>query len=339
MNATHVESIARSSLPPEVYDFYAGGSWGERTLEANTAAWDDVLVAPRVLRDVSAVSLEIELLGERLPHPILVAPVAYQGLLHADAEVATARGAAAASALHVVSSRSTRPLEEIAAVPGRRWFQVYVLRDRGLTGDIVKRAAAAGYSALVLTGDAPILGPKTRDLRNGFVVPEELARGNLAVPRRSEPALQDPATTWADVGWLRDLTGLPVLVKGILRADDAREAVAAGAAGVVVSNHGGRQLDGAVSTAWALPRVADAVGGELPVLVDGGIRSGVDVLRAVVLGARAVLLGRPVAWALAAGGAAAVEALLRATVTDTADAFALAGCRSTADCTRDLIAG
>ncbi|HWG56023.1 MAG TPA: alpha-hydroxy acid oxidase [Gaiellaceae bacterium] len=336
---TTFEEAAAKVLPREVYDFFAGGSWEERSLAANARAWGDVVLAPRVLRDVSVVSLEVDLFNARLPHPVMVAPMAYHALLHPEAEAATARAAAAASAVNVVSSRSSLPLEAIAAEGGSgQWFQVYVLRDRGLTREMVARAAAAGYSALVLTGDAPLLGPKMRDLRNDFVIPEAAARGNIDVPRHSPPALQDPATTWADVEWLRELTGLPVLVKGVLRPDDARTAAAAGAAGVIVSNHGGRQLDGAVATAVALPHVVDALDGTLPVLVDGGIRTGVDILRAAALGATAVLVGRPVAWALAVDGAAGVEAALRTLVADFARAMALAGCSAIDDSTRDLLA-
>ena len=255
---------------------------------------------------------EIELLGLTLPHRVGVAPMGYQGLLHPDGELETARGAGAAGALNVVSTRSSRSLEDVAeAAPGApRWFQVYVLRDRGLTAEIVRRAAAAGYGALVLTGDTPFLGRKLRDARNGFVIPEEHAQGNIDIPRHSDAALQDPTVTFGDIAWLRELSGLPVLVKGVLRADDARRCLDAGAAGVVVSNHGGRQLDGAVSTAEALPEVVAEVNGRAPVLVDGGIDSAADVLRALTLGADAVLVGRPVAWALAAGGAPAVAELL-----------------------------
>ena len=306
-----LEATAREVLGPSVYDFYAGGAGEEVTLAANRGAWESVRVRARPL-GAPDEAMEVDLLGLRLPHPVGVAPMGYQGLLHPDAELATARGADAAAALNVVSTRASRSLEEIAdAAPNApRWFQVYVLRDRGLTAEIVRRAAAAGYGALVLTGDAPVLGRKLRDARNGFVIPEEHARGNIDVPRHSTGAAQDPGVTFDDIGWLGELSRLPVLVKGVLRADDARRCLEAGAAGVIVSNHGGRQLDGAVSTAEALPEVVAEVAGSAPVLVDGGIDSAADVRRALALGADAVLVGRPVAWALAAGGAPAVAELL-----------------------------
>ncbi len=306
-----LEAAARVALPPSVYDFYAGGAGDEVTLAANREAWELVGTRTRALVPPPEPA-GVDLLGLHLPHPVGVAPMGYQGLLHAEGELETARGAAAAGALNIVSTRSSRSLEEIAetASEAPRWFQVYVLRDRGLTAAIVRRAAAAGYRALVLTGDTPFLGRKLRDARSGFVIPEEHGRGNIDVPRHSAGALQDPGVTYDDIAWLRELGGLPVVVKGVLRADDARCSLDAGAAGVIVSNHGGRQLDGAVATAAALPEVVAEVAGQVPVLVDGGIDSAADVRRAVELGADGVLVGRPVAWALAAGGARAVEELL-----------------------------
>lgn len=296
-----LDASARATLPAEVYDFYAGGAEGEVTRAENRAAWEAITLRPRALVRENALRLTVG-----------VAPMGYQGLLHPDGELATACGAAAAGALNIVSTRSSRSLEEVAeaAPDGRRWFQVYLLRDRALTAGMVKRAAAAGYTALVLTGDTPFLGRKLRDARNGFTVPEEHARGNLSVPRSSHGAQQDPATTFADIAWLQELSGLPVHVKGVLRADDARLCLDAGAAGVIVSNHGGRQLDGAIATAVALPEVVAEVAGAADVLVDGGVDSATDVLRALSLGADAVLVGRPVAWALAVGGADAVAELL-----------------------------
>ena len=305
-----LEAAARATLPAEVYDFFAGGADGEVTLAANKAAWERVRLRPRAF--AGDVPTGTELLGLRLSHPVGVAPMGYQGLLHPEAELATVCGAGTAGALSVVSTRSSRSLEEIAAAAPNapRWFQVYVLRDRRLTAEVVERAAAAGYCALVLTGDTPVLGRKLRDARNGFVIPEEHARGNLSVPRHSDGAMQDPAISFESISWLRGLSGLPVLVKGVLRADDARLCLDAGAAGVIVSNHGGRQLDGAIATAEALPEVVAEVAGAAAVLVDGGVDSATDVQRALALGADAVLVGRPVAWALAVGGADAVAELL-----------------------------
>jgi 4-hydroxymandelate oxidase len=291
-----LEAAARAALDPAVFDFFAGAADEEATLAANRAAWDAVPSGPAA----SAAAA------------IGVAPMGYQGLLHPDAELGTARGAADAGTLNIVSARSSRSLEEIAAAApaSRLWFQVYVLRDRSLTARMVELAAASGYESLVLTGDTPFLGRKRRDARNGFAVPDEHAAGNLSVPRHSPGAQQDPAVTFEDIAWLKEVSGLPVLVKGVLRADDARRCLEAGAAGVIVSNHGGRQLDGAVATAEALPEVVAEIAGEAPVLVDGGVDSAADVRRALALGADAVLVGRPVAWALAAGGAPAVSELL-----------------------------
>jgi 4-hydroxymandelate oxidase len=337
--AADLEERARDVLAPATYDFFAGGAADELTLADNYAAWERIRLVPRVLSTIAAVDTSIDLLGLSLPHPIGIAPIAYQGLLHEEAEAGTARGAAAAGALSIVSTRSSLSLEEIAdaAPEAPRWFQVYVLRDRVLTGELARRAAASGYRALVLTGDTPVLGRKERDERNAFTIPEEHARGNLRGLRHEPESAQDPSASFDDIGWLRELSGLPVLVKGVLRADDARRCIDAGAAGVIVSNHGGRQLDGSVSTAAALPEVAAAVGAEAPVLVDGGIDSGADVVRALALGADCVLVGRLAAWALATSGGDAVAELLGRLSEELSDALALAGCRSPADCNPRLL--
>jgi 4-hydroxymandelate oxidase len=267
-----------------------------------------------------------------LQTPVGVAPTGFQGLAHPDGELATARGAAAAGALLVLSSRSSRRIEDVgeatASAGGAWWFQVYVMRDRDLTARLASRAVAAGARALVLTADTPVVGRKRRDRGEG-VVPDTdflVNTGPLADLSQAEQAAD---VTFGDIGWLARVTGVPVLVKGVLRADDARACVAAGAAGVIVSNHGGRQLDGAVPAALALPGVAAALdGGE--VFADGGLRTGEDVLTALALGARAVFLGRPVLWALACGGADGVRDLLTGLTSDLAHAMALAGARSVA---------
>ena len=309
---------AAAALPAEVLDYGEGGSYDEVTLGEAERAWQGVRLRPHVLRDVSHVDTSLELLGTPLRTPVAAGPSAHHGLLHGTAERGTAAGAAAAGALTVLSSRASVPPEQVGADPW--WLQVYVLRDRGLTRDAVQRAADAGCRALVLTGDTPYVAVKRRGPG-----PDRVAQ---------EPARQqDPSLGLDAIGWLADASGLPVLVKGVLRADDAVACVAAGAAGLVVSNHGGRQLDRAVPTAQALPEVAAAV--DVPVLVDGGLRSGLDVLCALALGATAVLLGRPVMWALAADGAAGVEACLRAVTGDLARAMALAGAASLEE-VRDL---
>lgn len=339
MELEALEAAARRLLAPEVYDYYAGGAFDEHSLAANVDDWTRLRLRPRILRDVRAVDPGTTLLGESVGHPILVAPTAFHRMAHADAEPATARGAAAANARFVLSTRSTTPVEEVAAALAGEpfWFQVYVLQDRELTVELVHRAAAAGATALVLTADVARLGRRMRDVRNGFVVPTNL--GTIeSLDRPGNLSDQDAGLTFADIGWLHDITGLPVVVKGVLRADDAERCADAGAVGVVVSNHGGRQLDGAVSGAAALPEVVDAVGDRVEVYVDGGIRRGTDVVKALALGARAVLVGRPVLWGLTTGGADGVTAVLRDLVGELDLAMALCGCASIADITADLLA-
>ena len=331
VDIAELERRARRLLTPEVYDYYAGGSGSERTLRASVSAWQQHWLLPRVLRDVSAVDTSVRLPG--LPEtvaqtPVGVAPTGFQGLASPDGELATARGAAAAGALMIVSSRCSRRLEDIGKVTadggGAWWFQVYVMRDRDLTARLVARAVAAGARALVLTADTPVVGHKRRN-RGEELVTEAEFTANTGPLADLSVAEQAADLTFADIGWLARLGGVPVLVKGVLRADDARACVTAGAAGVIVSNHGGRQLDGAVPTALALPAVAAEVGSSTAVFADGGLRTGEDVLAALGLGARAVFLGRPVLWALACGGADGVRDLLTGLTSDLAHAMALAG--------------
>jgi len=328
---------ARKLLPRNVYDYYAGGSGRERTLRANEKAWRTVWIAPRVLRDVSAVDTTTRLLGTEFATPLCVAPTGFHGLAHPDGELATAAGAAAAGALFVLSTRSTRRIEEVggvvAAAGGTWWFQVYLMRDRELTAALVRRAAAAGAAALVLTADTPVVGRKRRN--SAEVVSDRDFLVNLGPLGDVTAADQAADVTLADIGWLSEAAGgrLPVVVKGVLRGDDASACRAHGAAAVIVSNHGGRQLDGALSSAAALPEVAgalrDTAGCE--VYADGGIRSGEDALAALGLGARAVFLGRPPLWALACGGADGVRSLLAGLTDGLSHAMALAGAASVAD--------
>lgn len=322
---------ARQSLDPAVYGFFAGGSGDETTLRENALAWQRVRLRPHVLRDVSEVSTVVTVLGHELASPVGVAPVGYQALVHPDGEAATALGARRTGSLLTLSFRSSRLIEEVGAVAGPWWFQVYVLRDRGLTAELVRRAVAAGASALVLTGDTPYLSHRRVD-RAGLLS-DEMFRVNLGAVERGA-AEQAPDVTFDDITWLRDISGLPVVVKGVLRGDDARHCAAAGASGVWVSNHGGRQLDGALATAEALPEVA-ATGVEA--YVDGGIRTGVDVLRALALGARLVFAGRPLIWCLATGGAPAVEEGLRTLSAELARAMELAGVTAVQQITGGLL--
>jgi 4-hydroxymandelate oxidase len=347
-----VEAAARERLERGVYDYVAGGADDERSMADAQAAWSRLRLRPRVLRDVSEVSMVTTVLGSRLEVPLLVAPMAYHRMAHPDGEAASGAGAAAAGAGYILSTQATMTVEEVAgAIPdAMRWFQVYVVRDRGWTTDLVARAAAAGYRALVLTVDVPVLGNRLRDLRNDFRLPTGLKPANappagaarqreLDVDPLAQAGQFDPGLTPEVVGWLADRSGLPVLVKGVLRGDDALACLEAGAAGVVVSNHGGRQLDTVVATADALAEVAAAVGDRGEVYVDGGIRRGTDVVKALALGARAVLVGRPVLWGLAVGGAAGVERVLSGLAGELRLAMALCGAPDLARLTPDLVAG
>jgi 4-hydroxymandelate oxidase len=329
-DVSELERQARELLRPEVYDYYAGGSGGEVTLRANGEAWRRVRFLPRVLRDVSAVQTSVRLghpLNLHLRTPIAVAPTAFHRLAHPQGEIATASGAARAGALFVLSSRSTRRIEDVATAVadggGSWWFQVYLMYERELTARLVRRAAAAGAQALVLTADTPVVGRKARMPSDGLIdEPDFLA--NLG-PLEDLAVTEFVPVSLADIGWLADISGgLPVVVKGVLRADDAAACLAAGAAAVIVSNHGGRQLDQAMPTALALPAVLAAAAGR-PVYVDGGVRTPEHVLAGLALGAGLVFVGRPVLWALACGGADGVQAWLDGLTDGLAHVMALAG--------------
>jgi isopentenyl diphosphate isomerase/L-lactate dehydrogenase-like FMN-dependent dehydrogenase len=315
------------------YGYYAGGAGDELTLEDNVRAWRRIRIRPRVLVDVSERDPGTTLLGRRRPHPILVAPTAYHRLAHPEGEEATARGAAAADAIFCLSSLATAgPREVAAAAPdGARWFQLYVFRDRAVSLELLDAAVDSGYEAVVVTVDLPVLGIRERDVRSQYVIPDALlaaspwsARGEpLSLVQIGE--LIDPTLTWPDVEEFAARSDLPVLVKGVLTPEDARLAAEHGAAGVVVSNHGGRQLDTVAAGADALPAVAEAVGDRMDVIVDGGIRRGTDVLKALALGARAVMVGRPVIWGLAVDGEHGVRTVLELLRAEFDIALALAG--------------
>lgn len=349
MVAEELERQARQQLSQAAYDYFAGGADDELTLADNVAAWQRLRLRPRILRDVSKVSTEMTVLGTPVSFPALVAPTAYQRLADDDGERATAQGAAAAGTIMVVSTLSTVSLEDIAAAAPEavRWFQLYMHQDRGWTAEVVTRAVAAGYRALVFTVDVPVLGLRRRDERNRFRLPPGMVAANVGEPPPEVPGSTlmayaqnelDPGITFADIEWLRGLCGLPILVKGVLRADDARLCVDAGAGGIVVSNHGGRQLDTAIATAVALPEIVEAVGDDVEVLVDGGIRRGTDIVKALALGARAVLVGRPMLWALASGGSCGVRSVLEALRDEFARALALCGTPTVEQVGADLLA-
>ena len=349
IDLTALEDRARALLEPGVYDFYAGGSDDEITLADNIAAWSGLRLRPRVLRDVRTVATDTTVLGMPVALPVLLAPVAHQRMAHPEGEAAMARGAAAAGTAMVVSTRSSIPLEDVARVAPNalRWFQLYVLQDRGWTAELVDRAREAGFAALVLTVDTPRLGRRRREVRAGFVVPPDFGLANAPRGTPPEGRTREPLShgigqaadlTFADIGRLAERSGLPVVAKGVLRGDDARACIDAGAAAVIVSNHGGRQLDGAVSTAQALPDVVDAVGGRAEVLVDGGIRRGSDIVRALALGARAVLVGRPALWGLATGGADGVRGVLDLLRAELELAMSLCGVSDVSGLSVDLVA-
>ncbi|MDH3729727.1 MAG: alpha-hydroxy-acid oxidizing protein [Acidimicrobiia bacterium] len=349
MDLEALQREAEAKMEPTAYDYYSGGADDELTLVDNVAAWRRHRLLPHVLRDVSVVDTTTALLGVSMSAPVLVAPTAYHRLADPDGEKATARGAATAGALYVVSTLATVRLEDVAAAApaASRWFQLYVHKDRQLTEEIVLRAVAAGYEAIVLTVDLTVLGNRRRDEVHSFTLPEGLTMANLAeaVPDVEGSGLGayaaaaiDPNLTPAVIAWLASISGLPILVKGVLRADDAALAVDAGAAGVVVSNHGGRQLDSALATADALGPVVEAVGDRAAVLVDGGIRGGTDVIKALAMGAAAVLVGRPVLWGLAAGGEEGVAAVLDGFATEIARAMALCGVTAIGQIDKDLLA-
>jgi 4-hydroxymandelate oxidase len=333
--------LAKSCMPADVWGYVQGGSGAEWTLAANRAAFAKVVLRPRVLVDVADCDLRTSLLGVPLAAPIGIAPMAYHELVHPDGETATVRAAGDAGNLFVASIFASRTIEAIgSAATGPVWLQLYWLRDRAVLVELADRAASSGFGALVLTVDAPRVGRRLRDARNSFTVPAHIRAVNLdasvmaashahdagtsAIERHAREQF-DPTGTWADLAWLRANTTLPVVLKGILTGEDARCAVDAGVDAIVVSNHGGRQLDCAIPSLDALPEVVDAVAGQVPVLVDGGVRGGTDVFKALALGASVVLIGRPALWGLACAGADGVAAVLRLLREELEDCMALAG--------------
>lgn len=355
VNLDELEARARERLDPKLFDYIAGGAADEWTLAENRAAWSRLQLLPRMLRGVADRSMSTTVLGTPVSMPVLVPPMGFQGLCHAEAEQATGRATAQEGTIFCASTVSNCSLEAIAqASNGPRWFQLYVYRDKGITRSLVERAAAAGYSALCLTVDTPLAGPRERDRRNSLRMPGHLRLANFDEShtamhlKGSGPgsslaqyiaAQWDPGLTWKDVEWLRSIAPMPVVVKGILAADDARLAIESGATGIIVSNHGGRQLDGVPAGITMLPRVVEAVAGRASceVFVDGGARRGTDVLKALALGARAVLIGRPILWGLTLDGAEGVRAVLQRIREEIDLSMALAGCATLADVTSDLV--
>lgn len=335
------EPYARERVTEQAWAYMAGGAADELTLRDNEAAFGRLVLHTRVLRDLSGGNTGLEIFGCALPFPILLAPVAYHRLVHPEGEMATVLGASAMGAGMVVSTQASVPIEDIArAATAPLWFQLYIQPDRAFTIDLVRRAEAAGYKALVLTVDAPVTALRNREQRAGFAMPPGIEAVNLRGMKPLAPhsgaaggpvllgsPLLAAAPTWADLAWLRSNTRLPILLKGIMTAADAVRAVSEGMDGVAVSNHGGRILDGQPATIDVLPGIAEAVDGRVPLLLDGGIRRGADVFKALALGARAALVGRPYIWGLAAAGATGVSHVLHMLRAELEVTMALTGCR------------
>lgn len=351
-NSGELEALARELLPEIAYDYFASGANDEITLRENRAAYERIALLPRMLIDVSVREMATTVLGEPVSMPILIAPTALPGLAHPEGEIAKTKAAGSARTIITLATLSTSSIEEAMAVAtGPVWFQLYVFKDREISASLVQRAEAAGCKAVVLTVDVPVLGKRERDVRNRFTLPEHLSLKNLLPAGCQElpkslagsglaayvASLFDATLTWKDIEWLARVTKLPVLVKGILRADDALRAVNHGASGIIVSNHGARQLDTAPATISVLPEIVDAVAGAVEVYVDGGIRRGTDVLKAMAYGARAVLVGRPILWGLAVGGETGVKSVLEMLRQEFDLAMALSGCPTLSSITRDLI--
>ncbi len=353
LNLFDLEKEAASRLEPSAWGYIAGGANDELTLRENRVAWDRLRLRYRTMVDVTRRDLSTSVLGVPVSLPVLIAPTAMQKLAHPDGECGTARAARAAGSLMVTSTTATTRLADVyAAAPGPMWFQLYIYTDRAATQRIIEEAVRSGYTGVMLTVDAPLLGRRERDIRSGFTLPPGLTIANAAdagmdvVPPASKDAsglmlhfrhLHDAAVTPADIEWVREVSGLPVLVKGIVRGDDAVRAVDHGASAIVVSNHGGRQLDTAIAAIDALPEVVNAVGERAEVLVDGGVRRGTDIVKALALGARAVLLGRPILWGLAVNGEAGVRQVLEQMRQEFDLAMGLCGVRNVREISRDMV--
>ena len=362
MTYDQLEEQARQRLSAEAFGYVAGGAGGEETMRANRAAFERWQIVPRMLRNVSERDVRVNLLGATQPAPVMLAPIGVQSIVHPEAEVAVARAAASMGLPFILSTASSKTMEEVAqaadaAGAATRWYQLYWGRDPELTASFLGRAERAGYSAIVVTLDTPLLSWRERDIALAylpFLLGEGIAnylsdpvfRASLPQPPEENPqaaimrfvqVFSNPTLTWDDLKFLREHTRLPILLKGILHPDDARQALDAGAAGIIVSNHGGRQVDGAIPALDALPGVVEAVQGRVPVLFDSGIRRGADVFRAVALGANTVLLGRPYMWGLALGGEAGVRDVLLNTLADLDLTLALSGYTSCAQLTPDVL--
>jgi lactate 2-monooxygenase len=346
--AAELQERAREALSVEAYGYVAGGAGAERTMRANLDAFERRRIVPRMLRDVSARELGCSLLGTAMAAPLLLAPVGVQSIVHPDAELASARAAAALGLPFILSTAASHSIEQVAEAMGEgasRWYQLYWPRERELAASFVARAERAGYEAVVLTLDTWFLGWRPRDLTNAYLpflqgegvanyFSDPVFRAALERPPEDDPGpaighwayqFANPTVTWADLAWLREQTSLPIVLKGIVHAEDAVRALDAGVDALLVSNHGGRQVDGAIGALDALPAIRDAVGEQLPLLFDSGVRTGADIFKALALGASAVCVGRPYMWGLALGGQAGVEHVLRCLLAELDLTLALSG--------------
>ena len=349
VNLFEYEPVARERLSQIAYDYIVGGAADEITLRRNRERFDGILLKPRVLVNVSKIDTRLELFGQQFDFPILLAPAAYQKIMHPEGELAAARGAGAAGATLVVSTFATTAIEDIArSATARLWFQIYVQRDRAFTRDLIQRAEAAGCQALMITVDTPILGLREREKRSSFTLPPGMERENLKMlgseATRAEHfkesamySILDPTLDWDRIGWMRSVARVPVILKGILTPEDARLAAEQGVSGILVSNHGGRNLDTVPATIEALPAVVEAIEDRIPILLDGGVRRGTDVVKALGLGARAVLIGRPYLWGLAAGGSAGVQRVVELLRAELVGAMTLCGTPTLAHINRNVL--
>lgn len=351
VNIFDFEHIAKEKLTKMAYDYYSSGADDEITLRENCDAYKKIFLKYRVLVDVSKRDLSTEVFGQKISMPLMIAPTAFHKMAHTEGEAAVARASGAADTIMILSTLSNSDVEEVVkASSGSVWFQLYVYKDREVTKDLIRRSESAGCKALVLTVDAPVLGIRERDVRNKFNLPEGITVKNL-VPAKKEnlPEMDDsglsayvqkfldPSLSWKDIEWLKSITDLPIVIKGIACKEDALLSVQHGADGIVVSNHGGRQLDTCRATIDVLPEVADAVSGKIEILIDGGIRRGTDVIKAIALGAKAVLVGRPVIWGLAVGGEKGVISVLEIIRKEFDHAMALCGTDSVEKINKNLI--
>jgi isopentenyl diphosphate isomerase/L-lactate dehydrogenase-like FMN-dependent dehydrogenase len=341
LNVWDYEAAAAALLDEGAHGYYAGGAGDEVTLRDNVDGFRRWVLRPRVLVDIAGCTTKTTVLGQEIAMPLIVAPVAFQRVAHPDGEVGMANAARDAGTIVCLSTLATSTLAEVAATAAQRWFQLYMFQDEAITRDLVTRIKDAGYTALLLTVDTPTLGRRERDMRSGFTIPDDItvaALGKGGVTPHSALEMMSRAVTWRDVERLAGYADLPLVLKGVVTAEDARLACEHGAAGVIVSNHGGRQLDGAAATIDSLPEVAEAVDGRIEVLLDGGIRRGADVVKALALGARAVLAGRAPLWGLVVGGEAGARRVLELLHDEIHLALQLTGCASPADVTRAHVA-